>query len=137
MTGDPIRTTLGALVECAPALGRLGELPLPVRIAYHVSKLSRLVAHELKWFQTQRDAAIKERGLERAATADEVAAGTIGPVWQVDPKHRADFLARMQELQDLPVELAWMPLALEALDGHQISASDLGALCAAHLLEDP
>lgn len=134
---DPIHTTLGALVQCAPALARLRELVLPVRVAYHVSKLSGLVTHDLKWFQTQRDDAIKERGIQREPTPEEKAEGTTGPIWQVPDDRRADFLARMKELEDLPVELAWMPLTLSALDGQHISAADIGALCDAHLLDDP
>lgn len=133
---DPIRTTLGTLIPAAPALARLADRPLPVKTAYHVSKLTRLVRHELTWYQTERDAAIKAHGAPRQPTAEEAAAGTVGPVWQVGDDGRAAFFARMAELDDLPVELAWRPLALDALDGHPITAADVTALVTAGLLDD-
>jgi hypothetical protein len=124
-----IETTLGALIEAQPALERLAAARLSVKTAYHIAKLIRLATPELQQFQTQRNALVQTFGAERPATAAERAANQGQPTTlEVTPENRPAFFAQVAELVSIPTTLAWTPLAIEALDGVEITAADLLAL---------
>lgn len=116
-----IRTTLGGLVQAEGALQRLTALRLPVKAAYHLSKLFGLVRAELKTFHEQRLVIVKELGTQtRDTVGDEQ--------WQVSPEHMPAFTTRVGELVAIEVTLPWGPLDLTPLTTIEISADDLWAL---------
>ncbi len=117
-----IATTLGALATADQALARLAALPVPIKTAYHVAKLARLVTAELKFFQARRLEVFRELG-------DEVPGPTPGapPDLRVPPERMAAFGARIDEICAVPVEIAWGPIDLTGLD-IRLAAEDLIAL---------
>lgn len=123
-----ITTTLGALAAGDQALARLAALRLPVKAAYHIAKLTRLVAEEVAHFHAERMALIRELGVTRAPTPEEQARGQAGAVVQVAPEHVETFQARIQELAAIEVTIAWGPISLALLDGQSIAPADLMAL---------
>lgn len=127
-TPPAIATTLGALIEAIPALTRLVAHPLPIKVAYHASKLCRLIDAETPHFQAQQTAFFKELAVKRPATRKEQQAGHGQEVTEIPPAQRTEFDRRMKELAALPVTLAWSPVALADLGAITISTGDLLAL---------
>lgn len=124
-----IETTLGALFDAEPALGRLLAVPLPVKTAYHVAKLGRLVREDTAHFHEQRAALIRELGAERDPTdAEKAHGGSDTKVISVTAEHWQEFQTRVAELAAIPVTLAWRPLLLDDLGAIAISGADLLAL---------
>jgi hypothetical protein len=123
-----ITTTLGALSLTEPALARLAEVRLPVKTAYQVAKLLRVVKVEASHFEQQRQAYVRELGTERDPTPAERAQGFTDRVVVVGPADQPEFGRRMLELSNLVVELPAAPLALAALGAIDITAADLVAL---------
>jgi hypothetical protein len=114
-----ITTTLGAIAAAEGALDRLGARPLPVKTAYTTSKLLRLVREELKTYRTLHDDLVKKHGGE-----DPPGSGN----YQVPPATFAAFRDDLTTLLETPVEIAWTPLALDALGADPLRADDLLAL---------
>ena len=126
-----IKTTIGQLAEALPALHRLAAQPLAPKTALHVRKLRRLVTEELQTaeFEQVRNAAIKELGIERPATAAEQAAGNGPTMFEVLPAKRPEFFARMVAHAAVETVIAWAPVSIGALgDAIDISANDLELL---------
>jgi hypothetical protein len=116
-----IATTLGQLVEAEPACRTLCALALPPKAAYHLAKLVRLVMVETAHFTETRDRYIREFGTE---VIEGNGAFTIG----VDHSNWPAFVAQMNELAAVPVEIAWGPVTLEMLGAQPVAAKDLLAL---------
>jgi hypothetical protein len=115
-----IATTLGAIAAAEPALDRLGARPLPMKTAYTTSKLLRLVRDELKTFRTLHDDLVKRHGAE-----DPPGSGS----YRVPPGAQyVTFRAELDTLMATPVEIAWTPIALDALGDEPVRADDLLAL---------
>lgn len=116
-----IETTLGALVGAEPALGRLLALPLPVKAAYHLVKLSRLVQAETSIFNGLRDKAVRELGSAIPGQADG---------WEINQAHAnwATFVERMNKIAAETVTIPWGPIALQTFGDIQITGADLLAL---------
>ena len=112
-----ITTTLAELLDAETALAALEQLQLPVKTAYHVAKLTRLVTVETKLFKERRDALIKDLGAERETTDAERAGGAGPTTTQVTPKNWDTYIARVNELGAIAVEIAWRPLTLTELEG--------------------
>lgn len=111
-----ITTTLEQLLDAETALAVLEQLHLPVKTAYAVAKLTRLVTVETKLFKEQRDVLIKELGAERPTTQAEQDNGAGPTTTQVTPTNWDTYAARVTELGNVPVEIAWHPLTLAALE---------------------
>ncbi len=122
--GAAIETTLGALVTAEAALARLAGRQLPIKTAYHVAKLVRLVRAETEHYHAQRTAFIKELGASRDPTPAEKAAGST-EVFEVKSENVQDFQKRMTELDALAVTIAWGPIDLATLGAIEIVAFDL------------
>ena len=122
-----ITTTLGALVQAEEALGRLAAQRLPIKAAYQLSKLLRLVPAETKHFHEQKNAFVKELGKERDCTPLE--RQRHGPtITEVTPENRAAFFAKIEELSTLAVALDAQTVPLADIEDITISAADLIAL---------
>lgn len=115
-----IHTSLGTLAQAEAALQRLAAQRLPVKAAYHLAKLCTLVRTELKVFEEQRLAIVKELGVAGPAALGQES-------WQVAPDRMPDFTARITELVAIPVTIAWGPFDLSPL-AIDITAEDLLAL---------
>lgn len=112
-----IDTTLGALVQAEGALHRLGLERLPIKAAYHLSKLARLVLAETKEFETQRLALVEALG-----------APNEQGVLQVTPEHMPEFTRLINELAAVEITIPWGPLDLTPLRDLRMSASDVAQL---------
>lgn len=119
---EPLQTTLGDLVAAEEALSRVAALKLPVKSAYHVAKLVRLVREETRVFHEQRDAFIRELG--EASVANAHGEQTI----TVKPANWPEFQKRIRELAAIAVTIAWGPLTLDMFGEESIAAADLLAL---------
>jgi hypothetical protein len=124
MTERSITATLGDLVAAEPALERLLQRPLAAQPAYHVAKLVRLVRVETAHFHEQRNTIIKELGAERTANPAEQAAGH-DRVTAVTPENVEAYAKRMQDLANVTVTIAWLPLSLSELGDAPITGADL------------
>jgi hypothetical protein len=125
----PITTTLGTLVQAAePALTNLAKIRLPAKTAYHIAKLLRAVREETAHFHAERNALVERWGDERDATPIEQKDLGAARLRAVRPEHIAEFVAAVEELSALTVEIAVAPLTLEALGAIDVPAADLLAL---------
>ncbi len=117
-----IQTTLGELVAAEDALKRVAALKLPVKSAYHVAKLIRIVSGEVRAFHEQRERFIRELGV----TAPPNAHGeqTIS----VTPEQWPEFQRRIRELAAISVSIAWGPLTVEMFGTESVAPADLVAL---------
>jgi len=127
LTIKGIETTLGVLVAAEPALARLAAEKLPIKVAYHIAKLAKLVIAETELFKQQRDALVKRLGTVRAATEAERAVHG-SEVWEVQPPHQREFVDQLTELLKSPSMVAWVPLEFEELKDVVLPAADLLAL---------
>lgn len=123
-----ITTTLGTLVSAEQALGRLAAQRLPIKTAYQVSKLLRIVPTETKHFHEQRNAFVKELGKERPATPLEKKQYGQDTITEVIESKVPEFKRRVEELGAIEVMLDAALLPLADIDGIDISAADLIAL---------
>lgn len=114
-----ITTTLGALVQAEAALAAICALKLSAKSAYHLKKLSQLVAQETKHFHTERDSYITDLGTARDGGGFGIAPDSAA--WPV-------FVEKVTELLAVPVELPWGPITLAMLGDEKVSAQDLTAL---------
>jgi len=109
-----ISLTLGDCLIADPALDTLLQIRLPVKTAYHVAKLARLVKVETAQANQQRETWIKELG-------DEVEPQTF----RVRPDQVPEFNRRMTELASIAVVIDWGPLPLSALASVDVCGGDL------------
>lgn len=122
----PITMTLRAVLEAQAALDRLAGERLPVRLAYNVAKLVKLVRVEIGDFHEQRMKLVKEYGLARPATEAELP--IHGPeVIEVPPDKIAAFQKELEALVAEPVRFDRAPLQL-ADTFPNITPADLIAL---------
>lgn len=113
-----ITTKLGELVNAEFALENLITQKLPIKTAYHISKLFRLVKIEIGHFNEQRNLIIKDLG-----TKDN-------DLWKVEPNgpNWTEFLEKINELVALEVNLDWKPINFDDLESITITPADLNAL---------
>lgn len=133
-----IKTTLGKLMDAAPALTRVTGLALPPKKSYHLMKLKKLVGTELDLMEEQRQKLLKLHGTERPATAMEMRAG-----WQQEKMHEIPpddskamlaFVTAFRDLRAADVTLPWGPFNGNDFDGGLVTAADLGPLTDANLV---
>lgn len=113
-----ITTKLGELVNAKIALENLAVQKLPIKTAYHISKLFKLVKTEIEHFNEQRNSIIKDLGTKYDDT------------WKVEPNgpNWNEFLEKINELAMLEVNLDWKPINFDDLESITITPADLNAL---------
>jgi hypothetical protein len=121
-----ITTTLGVLVQAAPALEPLCALKLSAKSAYHLRKLTALVAIETAHFHESRNEYIKELGI-----AQPDGSVSIAP----DSPQFPEYVRRVTDLVAVEVTIPWGPLTLQMLGEEKVSAADLRDL--GPLLKEP
>ena len=112
-----ITMTLAQVMEAQPALERLSSERLPVKVAYRVGKLLRLVRPEAEQFVNQRNDLVRQFGESKPNGDVEVTA-----------ENRDAFFAKVNELATVEVQFDIEPLEIAGLDGCQVTAADLVAL---------
>lgn len=124
-----IRLTLVECLMAEPALARIASLPWPVKTAYHLSKLLRTLRREVKFFEEQRLAAVRNFGTGRTPSDEEKARGQVEDIHQVQPDRMGEYVARYRELEQLPIQIDLYPITLEQLAGDQrVTGTDLADL---------
>ncbi len=103
---------LQQLINSESSLRKLLETPLPVKVAYKISKLVNKIQPELTIFNEQRDKLIKELG-EHDKEKD---------TYTVQPKNMAKFTEEITKLTEIEVDLGFG----EGKDVEKISVDDLG-----------
>ena len=124
----PIDSTLGRLVAAEEALRRLAEQRMPLKTAYHIAKLAKLLSAESEIFQQKKTEIFRAHGTERPPKTEEERAQFGETVLEVPPASRQVVFDAMKELFEVPVRIEWAPLTLAQLDGVSISPLDLIAL---------
>ena len=139
MSTPQIQTTIAALVDAEPALGRLASQKLDARTRYHVVKLTTLVTAEVQaHFYAPRHEAFKEFGVPREPTAAERAKMGPDPVLEVAPANLDKFRARMKDLGAVPVTIPWGPITSAMVEAYvDLTAADLLALGPLFVLSEP
>ncbi len=111
-----ISTTLGELANAEPALKRLSEIRLPIKVAYQLGKLIRLAGVELADYHTRRDTLIRQLGEPNPADPTQVI---------VTPANMPEFVKDMTSLGGEPVELSTTPLSIDSLGDIDITPIEL------------
>ena len=116
-----IECTLGQIVAAdeTKALDRLGERPLPPKVAYTAAKLLALMRKELKIYREVHDKLVKEHGDETPPDSGN---------YTVPPARFGAFAAALTEILAAPVVIDWTPLTLDDLGAAPLRADDLVAL---------
>jgi hypothetical protein len=134
----PIRLAVRELLDAQPALQRLGAEKLPIKVAYNLARLMRVIQPELDDFYKQRNDLVKQYGVTRPATdAERTQHGD--EVTEVPKDKIEEFRNEINELADEKITLDREPLKLGA-NFPDISAADiiaLGALLADDEDEQP
>jgi hypothetical protein len=117
--------TLGQLMLAENALRRLASQSLAIKPAYHVGRLLKIVQIETATFHEQRNAFIKELGVEREATPDEVKTTGQTKLIEVTPENAEVFAARMKDLSDIDIKISDWLLTLDLLEGVKMTAIDM------------
>lgn len=120
-----IRTTLGAIVTAKPALDKVMTERMPIKMAYALAKLAKVLEPECAMWIQLRDSLLRELGTPHH--------GNVGS-FVFTPEKGATFLEKENELKALPVEIDAAPFSLDAIGITAISAADVLAL--APLLTD-
>lgn len=112
-----IHTTLGELAAAEPALERLAALPLPIKPAYHLTKLARLVRQELGSYHDIRNRHARELG-----TSDD------GRLFNFTRENGQIFNEKIAVLNAEPVTIPWSPIILDSWGDVLVAPGDLAAL---------
>jgi len=103
-------TTLGKVNDAKEALQRLGNVKLPIKQSYSISKLINLINPELINFQLQHKKLLEGFGVEKD--------GMI----ICKSENINEFQKQYKELCNIEVKIDWSPIELESIE---ITAIDL------------
>lgn len=106
-----IKTTLEHIISAQPALGRLASQTLPVKLAYNIARMIRIMQPELETFAKLRNEIVMKHGAARKARDGEMPLKD-DEVYDIPPEHKDEVLAKIRELLSAGVELDRQPLAL-------------------------
>lgn len=104
---------LSEIVGSEQALVKLMKVKLPVKISYKLSKLVFNIQPELKIYNDQKNALIKELGEQTNKETDQ---------WQVKSDNMPKFLEEITKLQDIDVDVKFG----DAKELEKIKVADLG-----------
>jgi hypothetical protein len=110
--------TLAQILDAEQALKRLSAERMPIKTSWLVARLAKAVGAEVAAFHEQRNALIMALGIEKDGQR---------LIEEHSPNLPA-FVAQVNELVSVSVELPWTPLPQEQLGDIAISPADLLAL---------
>lgn len=123
-----IKTTLGALDASLPAMAALMGEKLPIKVAYHVTKLAKRIPTELTLFGEKRTELLKEANAE-----PEPGDNTRMRI----PADKAEaFSSAWTELSSIEVSIDLNQLTLDSLDGAKLSSVQIESLVAANIVTE-
>lgn len=120
-----METTLGACLDAEASLLQLATIAWPVKTAYHIAKLIRLVRDRTKAFEAQRVTVVKDLGAPRPPNEVEKARGLTEDVIEVAPDKMQAYFTQYTELRAQATTIEWAPLTLAELEGPQIMPATL------------
>jgi hypothetical protein len=113
-----MQLTIGTILDAQPVLGKLVNLPLPVKSAYWIARLAEHVSREFQVAEQKRVELIKTHG------GDPDEKGNVS----VKPESLNAFLADFAELCGIEVEVDCKPISLESLESASLTPADFLAL---------
>lgn len=108
-----MKVKLSEIVGSQQALIKLMQVKLPIQISYKLSKLAFKLEPELKIYNDQRNALIKELGEQINPETDE---------WRVKADNLVKFQEEQKKLQEIEVDVKFA----EDKELEKIKVSDLG-----------
>lgn len=102
------------------------ETKLPFKLAYHLAKISEAIASEQSFYQEHLTAIIKEYGETDANGQIKLTEDGQGVV--LKPDTQAECEKKIQELQDLDVDLHYQPLKIEEVEALDLTTDAMRAL---------
>lgn len=121
-----IRLTLRALLDAQPALTRLAEERLPVKLAYHVARMLKATQPDVEEFVQQRNKLVRQYGIARLPLSDLERQTHGAEVIEVTAENLDAYRRDIDALTSVEVTINREPLVLEGVD--KIAAADLLAL---------
>lgn len=130
----PITITLRQLLDAQPALQRLSSEKLPIKLAYNVARLIRVLQPELDDFFKQRNELVLRYGYTRPSTEEERAAGQGDEVTEVPKDKMVEFRETIDDVVNEKITIDREPLKLDGFPN--TSVADILAL-GPFLAEEP
>ena len=109
---------LGTIVTAVPALQKVSGADLSPKTLYKVSKLLSKCDKELDFFNSRKNALVKQYG-HQVGNTDE---------YRVDDENRAVFISKMNEILDIDVEGEISPVVIPQDENIKLSYDDLRLL---------
>lgn len=110
-----MKTTLITLVNSQEVFSTLLDAKLPVKTAYKLQKIAKLVGPEIQQYEEFRTKLIKEKYGEQ-----------VGENWQVKPEQIADFAKDLSEVLSVEVNVDYDKITLP--EDYVVSTRDLSLL---------
>lgn len=110
-----MRVTINQVIRSTEALNALAVSKQPVKIAWRISRVLRMLEPEVKAFNEARLGLINQH------------AEVIEDQFRVAPEKVSVFTTALQALLDEEIELAITPIEIDALSG-DITAQDIASL---------
>ena len=105
-----IKLMLGEVVVADRTLREFDDTSLPTSLVHDMDKILRVTEAEVTFFQKQWHNLLEELGEHRAATPDEIKAGLPEKVLACKTENMPEFLRRLKEIEELPIDLQVDPL---------------------------
>jgi len=113
-----ISVTLREILIAKPALESLSSIKLPIKTSYHISKLIRLLNHEINEFEDYRVKLVKKIGVDDGN-------GMI----TIPEDKKDEFGKQMDELLENTVDINLNPISLSLLADHtEMTPSELSTM---------
>ena len=114
-----VEFTVKELVDMNQALSNVLQKPLPIKIAYRLSRFGKRVMDELVVFEEIRVKLVEKKGEKNDKT---------GMFSITDPIKRQEFQAEIEKILQEKVEIEFEVIDIDDLGDMKISASELMAL---------
>lgn len=124
---DKIECTIEQVVNAREALQRLASAQMPLRAAYHVSRVLKFADAVVRSQQKRRFRTIEEFGEAREATLQELLNGAKKTVYDVKPERMPEFSDAIEKQMSEQAHVPWKKIPIESLSPF-ISPGDVAVL---------
>lgn len=124
---DKIECTIEQVVNAREALQRLASAQMPLRAAYHVSRVLKFADAVVRTQHKRRFRTIKEFGEPRDATIQELLNGAEATVYDVKPDKMPEFSEAINKQMEEKAHIPWNKIPIETLTPF-MTPNDLAAL---------